>query len=93
MLFSYFFLMENSKPPMCSTCAHNVKLSSCGACADKGSSMVQKLTAATGVDITIDEVEALKYTCKVIMNSPEDFSKVDPRECQYYFPKGLKLHL
>jgi hypothetical protein len=84
---------NENKAPMCNKCKHNIKLSSCGACADKGIDQVKNIM---GVDSSepiseADEIQYLKYACKIVVNNPSDFSEVDPFACKFYFPNFLKL--
>jgi len=85
--------INNKKTPLCNKCKHNIKLSSCGACADKGIDQVKKIMGSDGSNQISeeDEIQYLKYACKIVVNNPPDFAEVNPYACKFYFPNCLKL--
>ena len=81
--------------PQCLKCSHYIKNTSCGSCADEGAELVKNIFNASGNPadklFESEDLNLLKYSCKVVMNSPEDFNVVDPLGCRYYLPSALRL--
>ena len=81
--------------PQCLKCSHYIKNTSCGSCADEGAEIVKNIFNASGNStdnlFESEDLNLLKYSCKVVMNSSEDFNVVDPLECRYYLPSVLRL--
>ena len=78
------------KKPQCLTCSHNMKLSSCAPCTDKGAQIIENLALDFETDLSSTEEEkinTLKYSCKILMNNHEDFNSVDP------FNSALRLSI
>ena len=86
---------ENSMNPQCHRCHHYMKNSSCGSCVDEGAELVQNILNSTDFQdnklLESEEINLLKYACKVVINSPEDFNVVNPLDCKYYLPNALRL--
>ena len=83
------------KKPQCLTCSHNMKLSSCAPCTDKGAQIIENLTLDFETDLSSTEEEkinTLKYSCKILMNNHEDFNSVDPFNCKYYLSSAFKFY-
>ena len=80
--------------PQCLTCRHNMKLSSCAPCTDKGAQIIENLALDFEKDISSTEEQkiiTLKYSCKILMNNPEDFKSVDPYNCKYFLSSAFKF--
>lgn len=64
---------------LCITCHHNMELSNCSTCIDK----TQQLIGTKFKEKTVDQY---KYMCKIVINDPKEFERVNPIRCPYYFP-------
>lgn len=56
--------------------------------------MVKNISQELGISDTEtedDRIAQLKYSCKIIMQYPEDYEKVNPYQCAYYLPNALKF--
>ena len=84
----------SEKKPQCLTCRHNLKITSCSPCANKGSKIIEEITSELEdeLPITEDKIDTLKYSCKILMNSSEDFDTIDPYNCEYYLSSALKFY-
>ena len=76
--------MIQEKKLQCTTCRHNIKTTSCGSCADKGSQMVENIAKELGVEVNSSEEDTFRQNCKIVMQYPEDYDAVDPYKCKYY---------
>lgn len=79
-------MSENEKKPQCPTCRHYLALSSCGACANRKVEALKSNTA-----INLDDLDEMKLKCKVIVNDPEEYDKIDPFNCRYYMNKEVRF--
>ena len=84
----------SEKKPQCLTCRHNLNVSSCSPCANKGSKIFEQISLELGEELryTEDDVDNLKYSCKILMNSSEDFDIINPYNCKYYLSSALKFY-
>lgn len=88
-------LMISVKKPLCLNCRHNLKISSCAPCANKGAKLTENITLDIETKLSsIEEIEfdSLKYSCKILMNNPEDFKSVDPYNCRYFLSSAFKFY-
>ena len=84
----------NEKKLQCLTCRHNLKMRSCGPCANKGSKIIEEITSVLEDDFqsSAEKIYELKYSCKILMNSNDDFEKIDPYNCKYYLSSALRFY-
>ena len=83
----------SEKRPLCHKCRHNMSNSS-GSCATAGRKMVEKIAKELDIDemkLENDPLDFYKQTCKILMNYPEDYDKVDPFNCKYFMSSALKF--
>ena len=83
------------KKPQCLNCGHNMKLSSCAPCTDKGAQIIKNIALDFEMDLSSTEEEkinTLKQSCKILMNNHEDFNLVDPYNCKYYLSSAFKFY-
>ncbi|MGV9171889.1 MAG: hypothetical protein ACOC44_17580 [Promethearchaeia archaeon] len=72
---------KKNKQVLCIKCKHNLENQSCASCIESTKHVVENLT--------LDKGESYKYSCKVLMNNPEEFEEIDPYECKYFLNKSL----
>lgn len=88
-------MQRNISEPQCLKCSHYLKNTSCGSCIDEGAELVKNIMNPNGNSsdklFEMEDLNFLKYSCKVVMNSPEDFNVVDPLKCRYFLPSVLRL--
>ena len=92
---------EIKKKIMCSKCAHNLKLNSCGSCSATAIKMVHNIQESiqeddptkgnSGPSHERPLIEEHKYSCKIVANDPEEFNSVDPEDCKYFMNKALNF--
>ena len=81
--------------PQCLKCCHNIKNTACGSCGDEeliNKNVINASVKSADKLLKTEDLEFFKYSCKVVMNSPEDFNVVDPLKCRYFLPSVLKLY-
>lgn len=87
-------LTEKEKNPQCFSCKYYLKNKSCGPCATQGSNLIKNIANELGLKPDFNEnedINALKYLCKVLVNNPEDFNIVNPYDCKYFLNKALRF--
>jgi hypothetical protein len=87
--------MVNSEPePQCYKCKHFMQNSSCGSCVNQGIKQIQSILneGQESPDTNkIDLIETLKYSCRIVVNDPNDFNVVNPLKCKYFFSNALNF--
>jgi hypothetical protein len=63
---------------------------------DAGAELVQNIMNPSDFQdnkiLEPEEMNLWKYSCKVVINNPEDFDIVNPMKCRYYLPSALRLN-
>ena len=82
------------KKLQCLTCRHNLKIRSCGPCANKRSMIIEDAKSAFVDEFqsSREKTDILKQTCKILMNTTENFDDIDPYKCKYYLSSALKFY-
>jgi hypothetical protein len=82
----------NSKSVLCNSCQHNMKNTSCGACADKTIQTMKHIDSVVQLTSSTEDVNYFIYSCKIGVNDPNSLNELDPFKCKYYFSTAFKLH-
>ncbi|MEJ2277752.1 MAG: hypothetical protein P8Y70_08405 [Candidatus Lokiarchaeota archaeon] len=85
----------SEKRVQCHSCKHNMKTTSCGSCVEQGAKMIKSI--AKDLELNSEpsgdnEIELLTSSCKIILEYPEEFPKINPYQCKYYLPTALKFY-
>jgi hypothetical protein len=83
------------KKAKCYTCKHNIKKSSCGTCADKGTEMITNIAKELDIDLNHEqnnEVKNLKSSCKIILEYPDEYEEINPFKCKFYLPSVYNFY-
>jgi NAD(P)H-nitrite reductase large subunit len=88
--------MEQKKQPQCYNCKHYIKNSSCGSCVSQATKQLQSILQENPNENKHQEnnwIDTFKYSCRVVVNDPNDFEVVNPFNCKYFFSNSLKFGL
>ena len=81
----------NNEPILCNSCQHNMKNSSCGACADNAINTMKNLDSAVQNKSESVDIDYLIYSCKVGVNDPSVIKELNPFHCRYYLSNAFKI--
>lgn len=83
----------NTRLILCNSCQHNIKNTSCGACADKAINTMKGIDLAVQKKTELEDAKYTIYSCKVGINDPAVLQELDPYDCKFYFSNAFKVRL
>lgn len=83
----------NNRLILCNSCHHNIRNTSCGACADKAITTMKSIDLAVKKNSELEDARYAIYSCKIGINDPTVLQELDPYDCKYYFSSAFKVRI